>query len=70
MTFKGRVEFRTAYQKDYRLLQVADYICTLEQSKVRWDEGKPTKSEKDFFITRRMFMKNYYSRIQRKELKN
>ena len=63
--FKGVVDFRTAYQKDYRLLQVADYICTLEQSKIRWDENKTTKSEMDFFLSRRAFVKNYYNKIKK-----
>ena len=66
--FGDRVKFRTAYQKDYKLLQVADYICTLEQSKARWDVNKPTKSEKDFFYTRQMFMKNFYNKIRRKHI--
>ena len=66
--FGTRMDFRTAYQKDYRLLQVADYICTLEQSRIRWDEHKPTKSEKDFFLTRQMFMKNFYKKINRKHI--
>ena len=66
--FGSRMDFRTAYQKDYKLLQVADYICTLEQSKARWDVNKPTKSEKDFFYTRQMFMKNFYNKIRRKHI--
>ena len=64
--FGGIVDFRTAYQKDYRLMQVADYICTLEQSRIRWDEHRPTKSERDFFLTRQIFMKNFYKKISRK----
>ena len=66
--FGGIVDFRTAYQKDYRLLQVADYICTLEQSRIRWNQHKPTKSEKDFFLTRQVFMKNFYKKISRKHI--
>ncbi len=66
--FGGIVDFRTAYQKDYRLMQVADYICTLEQSRIRWDKHRPTKSEKDFFLTRQIFMKNFYKKICRKHI--
>lgn len=66
--FDNRMDFRTAYQKDYRLMQVADFVCTLEQSKIRWDEHRPTKSEKDFFLTRQMFMKNFYKKISRKHI--
>lgn len=64
--FGGIIDFRVAYQKDYRLMQVADYICTIEQSKIRWDNGCPTKSEKDFFLTRQTFIKNFYKKINKK----
>ena len=66
--FGGIVDFRTAYQKDYRLMQIADYICTLEQSRIRWDEHRTTKSEKDFFLTRQIFMKNFYKKLRRKHI--
>ena len=66
--FGSRIDFRTAYQKDYKLLQVADYICTLEQSKARWDNENPTKSEKVFFLSRQKFMQNYYRKIVKKHI--
>lgn len=66
--FGNRIDFRTAYQKDHKLLQVADYICTLEQSKARWDNEKPTKSEKVFFLSRQKFMQNYYRKIVKKHI--
>ena len=64
----SRMDFRTAYQKDYKLLQVADYICTLEQSRIRWDNGNPTKSEQVFFLSRQKFLQNYYKKIIRKHI--
>ena len=67
--FGSRMDFRTAYQKDYKLLQVADYICTLEQSKIRWDNDNPTKSEKVFFLSRQKFLQNYYKKISKKKLR-
>lgn len=67
--FEDRVEFRKAYQKDYKLLQVADYICTLEQTKTRWDENRTTKSEQRFFTSRHLFMKNYYRHIGKKKIR-
>ena len=66
--FGNRMDFRTAYQKDYRLLQVADYICTLEQSKIRWDNDNPTKSEQVFFLSRQKFLQNYYRKMIKKHL--
>lgn len=67
--FGDRVEFRKAYQKDYKLLQVADYICTLEQTRIRWDENRATKSEQGFFVSRHLFMKNYYRHISKKRIR-
>ena len=66
--FGNRMDFRTAYQKDYKLLQVADYICSLEQSKIRWDNDNPTKSERVFFLSRQKFLQNYYKKISKKKL--
>ncbi len=66
--FRSRMDFRTAYQKDYKLLQVADYICTLEQPKGRWDNDNPTKSEKVFFLSRQKFLQNYYRKISKKHI--
>ena len=66
--FGNRMDFRTAYQKDYKLLQVADYICTLEHSKVRWDNDRPTKSEKVFFLSRQKFLQDYYRKISKKHI--
>ena len=66
------IDFTTALSiidtEDYRLMQVADYICTLEQSRIRWDEHRTTKSEKDFFLTRQIFMKNFYKKLRRKHI--
>ena len=66
--FGNRIDFQTAYQKDYKLLLVADYICALEQSKIRWDTDNPTKSEQVFSLSRQKFMKNYYRKIVKKRI--
>ena len=58
-------EMRVAYQNDYKLLQVADYICTLEYTKQKWDLNRETKSEIDFFGSRRIFIRNYYNNLKK-----
>lgn len=58
-------EMRVAYQNDYKLLQVADFICTLEYTKQKWDLNRVTKSEIDFFGSRRFFIRNYYSNLKK-----
>ena len=58
-------EMRVAYQNDYKLLQVADFICTLEYTKQKWDLNRETKSELDFFGSRRIFVRNYYNNLKK-----
>lgn len=58
-------EMKLAFQNDYKLLQVADYICTLEFAKEKWERGMETKSVVDFFGTRRVFIRNYYNNLRK-----
>ena len=62
--FYPNVEMRVSYQNDYKLLQVADYLCTIEFTKRKWDIGIETKSERTFFESRRYFVQNYYNKIK------
>ena len=66
--FSPNVELRVAYQNDYKLLQVADYLCTLEFIKKKWDCDRETKAERVFFGTRRSFVQDYYNKIRRIQL--
>ena len=43
------VEFRKAEPQKYRLLQVADFVCSLELLKIKKDENRLSKSEEKFF---------------------
>jgi len=43
------VEFRNASPQKYRLLQVADFICSIELLKIKRLENRLSKSEKMFF---------------------
>ena len=63
--FKPNVEMRLAFQYEYKLLQVADYICTMEYSKEKWDTGRATNSEITFFGSRRLFIKRYYAGLRK-----
>lgn len=63
--FKPNVEMRLAFQYEYKLLQVADYICTMEYSKKKWDTGRATNSEITFFGSRRLFIKRYYAGLRK-----
>ena len=63
--FKPNVKMKLAFQYEYKLLQVADYICTMEYSKEKWDTGRATNSEITFFGSRRLFIKRYYAGLRK-----
>lgn len=52
-------DFRVVSQSQYRLLQVADQICTLEAINFKRQNNTFNKSEKDFFESMNKFQKNY-----------
>ena len=62
-------ETRHAYQKDYRLSQVADMICTLKLLEIRADNNSLTRSEELVFGNRRDLIKNYIRPIKKHEWK-
>ncbi len=64
-TMFSNVEFRKIETNQYKLSQAADLICTVEaiaQKKVL------TKSENEFFHSKRDFYKNIYRNISKKKL--
>lgn len=63
--FFDDVEIRKAMPVDYRLLQVADLICTIEMMD---NKTSFTQSEIDFFWNRRSFAKNILKPIRKKLL--
>ena len=67
-TLFTNVEFRKIKPSDYRLQQVADLICTLELIKMKFDSKEQSKSEQDFFYSRKDFYKNIYKYICSKKL--
>ncbi len=63
------VEFKLAMPTDYRLLQVADMICTLEATEEKRKRNKVSKSELDFFKTMHNFKTTFYKGIKKLETK-
>ena len=55
------------YQQ-YRLAQVADLACCLELSKLLYDNGNPTNSERLVFGSAKQFKKRYYEGFAEKQL--
>lgn len=64
-TLLADVEFRKVAPVDYKLFQVADFICTTE---LLAEKETFTRSELEFFDNRRDFRKNYLKPIRKKLL--
>jgi len=62
------VEFRKAEPQRYRLLQVADFICSLELLRVKWKENRLSNSEQKFFYKPQELKKVFLKAIDKKRL--
>ena len=67
-SFFTQIEFRTVKPIDYKLLQVADLICTVELLSIKAENKSFSRSELDFFGNIRNFKKNYLKPIRKKLL--
>ena len=64
----SNVEFRKAEPQKYKLLQVADFICTMELLKLKRDEKRLSSSEKHFFYKPQELKKTFLKSIEKKKL--
>lgn len=69
-TLFSSVEHRQAKPSGYRLLQVADVICTIELCSLKAQEHTLSNSELTFFKSERDFKKNYLKPLKKKEFIN
>ncbi len=67
-TLFSNVEVRKIVPSDYKLFQVADLICTLELSKMKFIDGTASKSEHEFFHNINQFKKDYLRKLECKHL--
>ena len=63
------VEFRKVIPADYRLFQVADYMCTLKMLELKFLEHRMSRSEMYFFEDVKTFKKQYLKQLCSKEMK-
>lgn len=61
-------DYRDADHSTRRLLQVADYICTVERVSISCDRGSQSRTHERFFGTRRDFNQSYMKQLARKRL--
>lgn len=62
---KDAVEAKPASQVDYRLAQVADFLCTIELTARKYEASSPTNTDIRFFKKSKDFQKNYYRTVLR-----
>lgn len=62
------VEFRKAEPQKYRLLQAADFICSMELLKIKSNEKRLSKSEKQFFYKPKELKKTFLKSVGKKKL--
>ena len=65
----NNVEFRKASPSEYRLLQAADYVCSMELLSVKSDEKRLSRSEQAFFYKPQELKKTFIKSVRSKELK-
>ena len=64
----SNVEFRKAEPQKYRLLQAADFICTMELLKIKRDEKRLSRSEEQFFYKPQELKKTFLKSLDKKRL--
>ena len=62
------VEFRRAEPQKYRLLQAADFICSMELLKIKRKEKRLSKSEEHFFYKPQELKKTFLKSGEKKKL--
>ncbi len=66
---KEAVLYRNASPKEYRLSQVADYLCTLELAALKFDAREITSTDEAFFgLSATTFKRNYLKKARKKLL--
>ncbi|MBR3553278.1 MAG: DUF3800 domain-containing protein [Clostridia bacterium] len=68
-TLLTNVSFRRVFPAEYRLFQVADFLCTMELISLKLDDNMLSKSEMQFFGSIRDLKKNYIKQVQRFKFK-
>ena len=60
--------YRDASPRTFRLSQVADYICGIELTLLKFQNGTATKTDTEFFGSITPFKKNFVKKLKKKRL--
>ena len=63
------VEFRKANPREYKLLQVADFFCSIELLRIKREENRLSTGETKFFYKPNELKKTFIKGIEKKKLK-
>lgn len=63
--FKDAIMHRNADPEKFYLLQVADYVCTLELTEIKYQKHAETSTDRIFFGTHATFRKNFLKRLRK-----
>ncbi len=63
------VQFKKVLPMDYRLFQVADFICTMTLVRLKMEHKEMSRSEIAFFVDERTLKKQYLKHLDDKELR-
>ncbi len=63
---KQAVIYKNSSPSDFRLQQIADFICEIELAAIKYEKSEVAKTEKLFFGTARDFKKNYLKKLRKK----
>lgn len=66
--YQNAIEYRNAAPNEYRLFQVADYVCGIELTEIRHAGHREGPTEEAFFGGHTAFKKNYLNKLRRKRL--
>lgn len=65
---KQAITYRDCSPADFRLQQIADFICEIELAAIKYEANEVGKTDKIFFDTNRDFKKNYLKKLRKKRL--
>ena len=63
------VKFKTVSPSDYRLFQVADLICAMKLTSIKFEHRLTSKTEIQFFESEKEFKNSYKKILKRKRMK-
>ena len=65
---KQAITYRDCSPTDFRLQQIADFICEIELAAIKHETNEVGRTERIFFGTNRDFKKNYLKKLRKKRL--